>query len=217
MPNIIDIIIGTHLALLVASVNSKGETDVKTVAIEANSLNFGSNLRDSFDDLYRRFSVPVKKTALKYRFNEFQADDIVQLVFMTAWQNLENLKNPDAFAGWIMTIARNTCLTEIKKQKKLLSVTAAEQVEDVVISTDHSKEDLNWKYSIELMEEIINELDDCERVQVARLFYLKHLSVKEISKELGLKQNTILSHLRRFRLNIVEPMVALMEEKGIEL
>ena len=37
------------------------------------------------------------------------ADDVLQEVFLTAYQRFSQLKNQDAFQAWLISIARNKC------------------------------------------------------------------------------------------------------------
>jgi RNA polymerase sigma-70 factor (ECF subfamily) len=60
----------------------------------------------SFETLYTRYS-PVVHGILIGRLAASDVDDIVQEVFITAFQKLRMLREPAAFAGWIVRIARN--------------------------------------------------------------------------------------------------------------
>jgi RNA polymerase sigma-70 factor (ECF subfamily) len=60
----------------------------------------------AFESLYARYS-PVVHGILLGRMAASDVDDIVQEVFITAYQKLRMLREPAAFAGWIARIARN--------------------------------------------------------------------------------------------------------------
>ena len=60
----------------------------------------------AFAVLYQRFHRAVHAVALA-RVAVADASDVVQDVFADAWQKLPALREPAAFAGWLMTMARN--------------------------------------------------------------------------------------------------------------
>ena len=60
----------------------------------------------AFESLYSRY-MPVVHGILLGRMAALDVDDIVQEVFIAAYQKLRMLREPAAFAGWIARIARN--------------------------------------------------------------------------------------------------------------
>ncbi|HEY2904412.1 MAG TPA: sigma-70 family RNA polymerase sigma factor [Vicinamibacterales bacterium] len=60
----------------------------------------------AFESLYTRYSRVVHGILLG-RMAANDVDDVVQEVFITAYQKLQMLREPAAFAGWIARIARN--------------------------------------------------------------------------------------------------------------
>jgi RNA polymerase sigma-70 factor, ECF subfamily len=60
----------------------------------------------SFELLYSRYA-PLVHSIILGRLPAFDADDVTQNVFITAWRKLSSLREPAAFAGWVSRIARN--------------------------------------------------------------------------------------------------------------
>jgi len=190
-------------------------------------MNFVSSPEDpkleSFEVLYKKYYGGVSSTVHKFHFYDGAADDLIQEIFLQAWQNLGSLKDPKAFAGWLMTIARNHCLNELRKQKKTVSIAMTDAMneeedhQEVILVADDDLASLHFEHSIALLQELIENHQGEPRATIARMFYLDHMSVKDISEALGLNQNTLLSHLRRFRLVVTKAMVRLIEENGLEI
>ena len=44
------------------------------------------------------------------------ADDVLQEIFLTAYQKFTQLKNKDSFKAWIISIARNKCNDYFRKK-----------------------------------------------------------------------------------------------------
>ena len=138
-------------------------------------------------------------------------------------QNLDSLKEQAAFSGWLMTIARNRCLNEIRKHKRHVVVSATDVFSEddgdreVILVADSDHAALHFEHSLVLLRQLIEMHEGEPRATVARMFYLDEKPVKDIAEALDMNQNTVLSHLRRFRLVVSQAMVQLIEEKGIEI
>jgi RNA polymerase sigma-70 factor, ECF subfamily len=85
-----------------------------TVA-ELVSAAHGGN-RAAFASLYDRFHRVVHAIALA-RVPACDAGDVVQDVFADAWSKLTRLRDPAAFPGWIVTIARNRAIDAARRQR----------------------------------------------------------------------------------------------------
>lgn len=176
----------------------------------------------SFEAIYKQYYPGVASTVRKFRFPESQAEDLIQDIFLQAWQSLSTLKDPKALTGWLMTVARNRCLSELKKKRPNISISATDSNEDasgnleMILVADDDRASLHFEQSILLLQELIRVHEGEPRATIAKLFYLQHKSIKDICIELDMKQNTVLSHLRRFRLIVSKAMLQLVEEKNLE-
>jgi RNA polymerase sigma factor (sigma-70 family) len=85
-----------------------------TVA-ELVSAAHGGN-RAAFASLYERFHRVVHAIALA-RVAACDAGDVVQDVFADAWSKLTRLRDPAAFPGWILAIARNRAIDAARRQR----------------------------------------------------------------------------------------------------
>lgn len=63
----------------------------------------------AFDELYQRYARMVHGLLLA-RARRDDVEDLVQEVFLAAWQRLETLRDPAAFGGWLAMIARNRAI-----------------------------------------------------------------------------------------------------------
>lgn len=62
--------------------------------------------QSAFGQLYERYARVIHGLFLA-RVPMADVDDLVQDVFLTAWNRLGALRDPAAFGGWLMMIARN--------------------------------------------------------------------------------------------------------------
>ncbi|MBQ2100065.1 MAG: hypothetical protein II477_03205, partial [Lachnospiraceae bacterium] len=62
-----------------------------------------------FETLLGKERIPVERF-VRYKISDrADAEDVLQEVYLTAYQKFEQLKNPDSFKAWILSIARNKC------------------------------------------------------------------------------------------------------------
>ncbi|BCS35239.1 hypothetical protein TBR22_A44660 [Luteitalea sp. TBR-22] len=73
----------------------------------------------AFDALYRRHARVVHGVLLGRATRE-QVDDLVQDVFLAAWRQLGTLRDPAAFAGWVVAIARHQRIDSARRQARSL-------------------------------------------------------------------------------------------------
>ena len=64
---------------------------------------------DTFEELLEKERVSVGRF-VKFRIPvQEDAEDVLQEVFLTAYQKFSQLKNRSAFKAWLLSIARNKC------------------------------------------------------------------------------------------------------------
>jgi RNA polymerase sigma-70 factor (ECF subfamily) len=86
------------------------ETEVTHLVRDAQRGN-----RAAFAELYRRFARMVHGVVLA-RTARTEVDDVVQDVFVTALERLQDLREPAAFGAWIATIARHRATDYTRRQ-----------------------------------------------------------------------------------------------------
>ena len=69
----------------------------------------------AFAALYGRYARVVHGILLT-RVPPADAEDLVQDVFLSAWQRLESLRDPAAFGGWLTMITRNRA-TDLRRRQ----------------------------------------------------------------------------------------------------
>lgn len=68
----------------------------------------------AFGRLYERFHRAIHAVAL-VRLSGRDADDLVQDVFVEAWLKLGALRDPAAFPGWLLKLARNRAIDHARR------------------------------------------------------------------------------------------------------
>ncbi len=66
--------------------------------------------------LYQQYSKAMYNIASRFLNNKMDAEDILQESFVTAFNRMGELKNKDAFGGWLKRIVINNCISLQRKQ-----------------------------------------------------------------------------------------------------
>ena len=171
------------------------------------------------------FTILVKKYqksvhALTWRkVGDFHiAEEITQDTFLKAYQKLATLKNPKQFAGWLYVIADRLCISWHRKQKppmESLESTSGEEIEESSYRhyEDQQRQEASIAHRQGYIRSLLEKLPESERT-VVTLHYLGEMTVKEISKFLGVSANTIKSRLQRARNRLKEQETMIQETLG---
>jgi RNA polymerase sigma-70 factor (ECF subfamily) len=141
--------------------------------------------RDAFGTLYVRFAPIVHGVLLSHASPE-DAADLVHDVFLTALNRLDSLRDPNAFAGWLVTIARNAARMERRRNIRLV------QLEGDVAGTDHEHAGLDG----ETILAAIRSLPNAYR-EPLMLRLVEGLSGNEIAERTGLAPGSVRVNLHR--------------------
>ena len=169
------------------------------------------------------FSILVEKYqksvhALVWRkIGDFHyAEDVTQDTFLQVYKKLPTLRDPHQFAGWLYVIANRRCLNWLRKQKSAIQSLEDIRVDEVEkLSYTHyvseHREAETEERRREVVKKLLEKLPESERT-VMTLFYLGEMTMKEISKFLGVSIKTISSRLSRARKRLREKEEALVQE-----
>ncbi|VTP99916.1 RNA polymerase sigma factor [Sphingobacterium daejeonense] len=72
-----------------------------------------------FNELYEIYWDKIFRLCMGYVNDSDQAKDLAQETFITVWEKLSTFRNEANIGTWIFRIATNTCLSQIKYNKKI--------------------------------------------------------------------------------------------------
>lgn len=138
-----------------------------------------------------------------------EAEELTQDIYVRAWEKLDYIRDINSIKGWLITIARNRCIDNIRKIKLRNFFMKDKRVSDNEIKTDITPEQKT------VLDDDRKRLKKCilslpEKFR--SVFILKEYSGysrEEISEILGLKLGTVHSRLSRARERIIGEMEAL--------
>ena len=110
--------------------------------------------------------------------------DLAQEVLLSAWRHLPEYRHEDRFGAWLFAIARNRCLTELRRRRVPLAGDAVlELIADAGPAPD---EDLERRLAARDMLRFVADTLDREEQDVLMLRCFEGLPVDAITRRLGL-------------------------------
>jgi RNA polymerase sigma factor (sigma-70 family) len=74
--------------------------------------------RAAWSTLVERYEGLLWGIARSHRLDDSSASDVVQTTWMRLVENVDDLRNPEAIAGWLATTVRNECLRVLRHQSR---------------------------------------------------------------------------------------------------
>ena len=182
------------------------------VKITASDSTFAAK-HEAFGEIVRLFQDMAYACAYSVLGDFHLAEDAAQEAFITAWQKLEQLRQPEAFPGWFRRIVLTECnrLTRGKRPS--------------IISLDAGTESLYAKAAAAAPQNIVEQyelkktvlaaveaLPQNERMAVT-LFYLDEQSHKAISDFLEVPETTVAKRLYSARRRLKNTLMKNSEDE----
>jgi len=143
----------------------------------------------SFEPLVQKYSPRLFATARRYARRESEVEDIVQQVWLKAFEKLGSFRGDAPFEHWLMRVAIRTCYDSLRghqrsREKPFSELTEPEEdwLEKFVIEPNAADE--NAEAARQLVERVLEQLPPPARL-IITLQEIEGRSVKEVSKLTG--------------------------------
>lgn len=135
---------------------------------------------------YKMYGAKVLGICKRYMKDRERAEEMVMNTFLLVFQKIGQYKNDGSFEGWILKIAVNSCLTELRKKTNF----------NLEVSTDviqlPTTEELPLHNND--IESMLKTLPEGARI-VFNLYAIEGYKHAEIAKQLGISEGTSKSQL----------------------
>ncbi|GGI57086.1 RNA polymerase sigma factor [Winogradskyella haliclonae] len=153
----------------------------------------------AYGQLVDRYKDLVYTLALRMLKHREEAEEVAQDVFIKVFKSLDKFKGDSKFSTWIYRVTYNTCLDNIKKNKKHLNDVAIDEYTFNKLDTiDNALDNIIKEEKNVLIKNCINKLPE-DSSALLTLFYFEELSLEEISKIINVEANTVKVKLFRAR------------------
>lgn len=151
------------------------------------------------------FAIVIKNTeklvtqiVSKMTTNEDDQKDLMQDIYLKAYQNLSSFQFKSKLSTWIANIAYNTTINYLQK-RKIPVIGIANTIEEKFIATENPESATIKTEAVEILNAAIAKLPPLYKTLIT-LYHLEELPNKEISEITNLPEGTIKSYLYRARI-----------------
>jgi len=188
--------------------NSSAQAPVPTAAMERDAdlvaaLRAG-NRHAVLEGLMDRYRQKVMHLAVSIVRDPALAEDLAQTTFVKVWQALPKFDGRAALSTWLYTIARNTCLTAVAKERRIVPLedfvdVADDDGEPALFGVPHPGSESSGQTAAEYdVTRLLAQLPEPYR-RVVVLFYLEDRSCEEVGELLSMPTGTVKALLHRGR------------------
>jgi len=156
------------------------------------------------EGLMQRYRQKVMHLAFSIMRDPALAEDLSQTIFVKVWQALPKFDGRAALSTWLYTIARNTCLTAVARERRVVPLEDFAEVADddgdpMVFGTAQAGVESAGQAAAEYdVARLLEQLPEPYR-RVVVLFYLEDRSCEEVGELLSMPTGTVKALLHRGR------------------
>jgi|GEM_PF-283454 len=148
--------------------------------------------KEKFAPLYEDFKQPIYFRVINIVGENAENENIVQEIFITAFQTIKSLQNPETFPSWLNKIAVRKCAEFLKKQTAEPEPASADFTEDNGLVPETVTPE-----TAKIIYEVIQKLPLSQRACIY-FYYYERLTIAEIATD----ENTVKSRLAAARETI---------------
>jgi RNA polymerase sigma-70 factor, ECF subfamily len=156
------------------------------------------------EGLMERYRQKVMHLAVSIVRNPALAEDLSQTAFVKVWQALPKFDGRAALSTWLYTIVRNTCLTALERERRLVPLEDFQEAADddgdpMLFGREGAGPETAGQVAAEYdVAKLLDQLPEPYR-RVVVLFYLEDRSCEEVGELLSMPTGTVKALLHRGR------------------
>ena len=156
---------------------------------------------DAFGILISRYEEKLKRYARRFLAREEDVSDLVQDVFIKAYEHIQSFDTTQRFSPWIYRIAHNSFVNELRRKDRWGMVFDADTILPALPGTERTDALTLDAEQQRVVEQALTSLPAKYR-EVVVLHYFENLSYQEISDILHVPVNTVGVRLSRARQSL---------------
>lgn len=177
-------------------------TTFSTVAQLVREAQLGD--REAQSALYERYQGSALALAYRKTGNWDEAEELVQDVFIHAFDRLDQLRVPEAFGGWLRQIVRRMAINRLTRRRPAVSL-ENEALESVYTSCDTPLDEVLDGERNEQVRSGLDRLGDVDRATL-EAFYIGGQSLIEMAEQFEAPIGTIKRRLHVARKRLAREM-----------
>lgn len=177
-------------------------TTLNTIAELVRAAQLGD--REAQAALYERYHDSALALAYRKVGNWDEAEELIQDVFIHAFDRIDQLRVPEAFGGWLRQIVRRMAINRLTRRRVAVAL-ESEALEAACTSSDTPLDDVLNGERNEQVRSGLNRLGDIDR-QTLEAFYIGGQSLIEMAKHFEAPIGTIKRRLHVARKRLAREM-----------
>ncbi|MCX7871802.1 MAG: sigma-70 family RNA polymerase sigma factor [Verrucomicrobiae bacterium] len=173
--------------------------------------------QSSFEPLITKYQGRVFSIVRRHVENESDVEDVVQNVWIRAYQKLKTYRSEAPFEHWLTRLTIRACYDYLRHKKRSKETTLTELsdgeydwLERFAVDPEIAKEDEDA--ARQLVRRLLNELSPASRL-VITLLEIEEKSVKEIAEMTGWSVATVKVRAFRARLEMKKCLSKIIKSK----
>ncbi len=172
---------------------------------------------DSFEPLVVKYQPRVFAIARRYARREDEVEDIVQTVFMKAYNKLSSYRGDAPFEHWLMRTATFTCYDFLRKHQRNREWNASDLSEEENdwlenVGEDSTDQDARQAAAKSLVDRLLEGLKPDDRMIITMLD-IEGKSVKEIAELTDFTESNVKVRAHRARDKMKKILATVTAEK----
>ncbi|QDT02821.1 ECF RNA polymerase sigma factor SigW [Rubripirellula lacrimiformis] len=160
--------------------------------------------RDAFGVLFERYRPTIVALAMRRVRNADEAEELAQDVFIQAMQKIDQLRVPEAFGGWLRQIVHRMAINRVTRSRNALACDP-ETLESTCVAEGAPDELAEQREEAKAIRDSIDRLGNLDQ-QTLKAFYLKSMSLIEMSDQFDAPVGTIKRRLHVARKRLAKEM-----------
>jgi RNA polymerase sigma factor (sigma-70 family) len=140
-----------------------------------------------------------------------RSEDLAQEVFIAAWRQLAELREPGKLRAWLAGITRNLAQNAIRCQHRVPTVRAEEMSQETPSDGESPRDQAIRKDEAALMWSALKGIPENYREPMV-LFYREQRSVEAVAETLEISEENVRQRLVRGRAMLTERMAKIVQE-----
>lgn len=165
---------------------------------------------DAFERLVDLNSAPIFRLAFRMLDDRGTAEEVVQDTFLQVWRKLDTLASPEAFTGWLYSIATRRCLDVIRtRQRRAEVLVDHEQMDATAAAPQRTSRDpqtaVEVAHALRNLDHLLQDLAPEQRA-CWLLREVHGLSYDDIALTVNVPASTVRGRIARARAFLAEQM-----------
>ncbi|MDE6485305.1 MAG: sigma-70 family RNA polymerase sigma factor [Duncaniella sp.] len=145
--------------------------------------------REAFGEVIRLYSEPLYRQVRRMVQNHDDADDVLQNVFLKAWQNIDNFRGEAKLSTWLHKIAINESMSFLERERKHAGVSIDDE-EAFLINLIEADKNIDGDELAVMLRKAIAKLPEKQRL-VFNMRYFDEMKYEQMSEILGTSESAL--------------------------